>query len=246
MQISVNVDTRELENRLYLLARAARVTPGVVIKEETKGVTQNIIRLTPPRSLAQGRKAVARDIGRVVTGVPNVEGESKSPVWKAVNRLAKRGETDKINKILGGWRGRPRFTSAAADIKREHIARRNNYGKVRGAPRLVAMATEARKYLREVQARVGWAKSAWVPALMAAGGSAAGWIRRHAAQSGIVAANFGENPKVYAAARDVKIPGYQRIVSGAVRTREKITQRKIDRIVSGKAVNLGFIVIPGK
>jgi hypothetical protein len=112
-------------------------------------------------------------------------------------------------------------------------------------PFLLAFGNVAGKYLRDVQSRVGWAKGAWVRTLISAGGTAPSWIARHASKAGTVIANFGENPSVMAIAHNIKIPGYQKLVDTAVRTRERITQRKIDRIVAGKAVNLGFKVIEG-
>jgi len=239
VNLSVKVDTRDLEDKLYLLAREARLAPGRIIQEETKGITQQIIRITPPRNLAQGRKAVERDIGRVVTGLPNLTG---GPAFDAVNRAAVAKNEALVNRLLGRWKSKPTFTSVPAAIKGEHLRKRTRYGRVRARAQLMTYARDAKRYLREVQSRVGWAKGAWVSALIAAGGRAPSWIMRHAAKSGSVVANFGENPRVLAIAHNIKIPGYQRMVDAAVRTRERITQRKIDRLIAGKGVNLGFVV----
>jgi hypothetical protein len=240
--ISVRVDTRQLENKLHVLARVARVTPGQVIKEEVKLATQQIIRLTPPNNLAQGRKAVASDMRNVVTSLPS---DSDRPAFKVLNRVVKSGNVAAIQKILNGWKTKPKLATNGAQIKAEHLNKRTRYGRVHARANLMALARDANRYLREVQSRVGWAKGSWVRTLIAAGGSAPSWIARHASAAGSVIANFGENPRVIAIAHNVKIPGYQRTVDAAIRTRERIAQRKIDRIVAGKATNLGFTVIEG-
>lgn len=67
MQVAVSVDTRELENKLTLLARRAGAEVGTVLRQESLYITQTIIRNTPPNNFAQGRAAVARDIRRVFT-----------------------------------------------------------------------------------------------------------------------------------------------------------------------------------
>jgi len=66
MQVDVKVDTTALENKLYLLAKEARVAPGVVFRQEVKEIIKNIWKLTPPKTYSQGRKAVAGDLNRVV------------------------------------------------------------------------------------------------------------------------------------------------------------------------------------
>jgi hypothetical protein len=70
--LTMTMDTRALEGKLHELAKAARVSPGLVMKEEAKFIVQGVMRLTPPATYAQGRKAVARDLGRVFTSLPAI------------------------------------------------------------------------------------------------------------------------------------------------------------------------------
>ena len=244
MRIGITVDVGRLEEKLYLLAKAARVAPGVVIKEETKGICQQIMRLTPPRNLAQGRKAVFGDLSRI-TYAPEAQDVKWAPLKKAIQSRNVAAATK-----LFANKEAPKFTftSNQAEIQSKHERMRTNRGRVNKGvrPTLAAFPATARKYLRDVQSRVGWAKSAWVRTLLASGGTAPGWLQRHAAKSGTVLANFGENPSVTATALAVKIPAYQRLVDTAVATRVRITQRKIDRIFAGKAVNLGFKTIEAR
>lgn len=238
--LSINVDTYALENKLYLLAKAARVEPGQVIKEEARLVTQNIIQLTPPKALAQGRKRILGDMSRVVQSLDHQKID-----WKPLKTAVEKKNRPAIEALLRNKRSGPReLATSIPIIQGEHLRRRNRYGRVgNGKPVYAALNNIAGKYLRDVQSRVGWAKGSWVSALVAAGGRAPNWYARHAAVAGTAIANFGENPQFTATARNIKIPNFQRVADSAVRNRERVTQKKIDRVVAGKAVNLGFVTI---
>jgi DNA integrity scanning protein DisA with diadenylate cyclase activity len=68
--ISFSVDTRELENKLHELAKYAKFDPGIVMKDEVKQLSRALIKLTPPSTFAQGRKAVAEDLGTSIYDRP--------------------------------------------------------------------------------------------------------------------------------------------------------------------------------
>lgn len=243
MNISIQANTRELENKLYLLAKEARVSPAQVIKEEARLVTENIIKLTPPKTNAQGRAAVNRDFSKAV-GVLDQDSfaRAKQETREAMRALIRKRDNIALEKALRAMDKRPWQVKPFA--KSEHTDRRNAYGRVNRRSFVVTTdANAAKKYLRGVQRSVGWAKGAWVAALIATGGRAPNWYARHAAAAGFAVANFGENPSVSATARNVKIPNYQRMVDGAVRNRERVTQKKINRLIAGKATNLGFVTI---
>lgn len=243
MNLSIEVDTASLENKLYLLAKEARVTPAQVIKEEARLVTENIIRLTPPKTNAQGRAAVKKDFSKAV-GILDSDsfGRAKQDIRERMRALIKRKDNVAIQEAMRKMDGRPWIVKPF--FPSDHTTRRNKRGRVTQKSFVSTTdAGKAKKYLRELLGRVGWAKGAWVAALIATGGRAPNWYGRHASASGYALANFGENPSVSATARNIKIPNYQRMVSAAVRTRERITQRKIDRLIAGKATNLGFVTI---
>lgn len=243
MQLSIQANTRDLEDKLYLLAKEARVAPWQVILEEARLLAQQIVKLTPPQSLAQGRGAVARDFYRAV-GVldKNSFGKAKQEVREPMRELIRRKDNETLQTALNemdnrGWVVK-RFDPT------DHTSRRNRYGRV--AKKSFIMTTDgpaARKHLRRMQGAVGWAKGAWVAIIRACGGSVPSWYGRHESASGYAIVNPGENPFVRAIARNIKIPGYQRMVDAALATRERITQRKIDRLIAGKATNLGFVTI---
>jgi hypothetical protein len=100
-------------------------------------------------------------------------------------------------------------------------------------------------YLNYVQARVGFSKAGFAAAALACGMRVPAWVRRHAQRAGNTSYNFGANPYIIGTAVNSKIPDVGRYVQQGLEFRVKITQKKIDRILANKAVNLGFAKIDG-
>ena len=243
MQIDLKVDTSQLEVKLYLLSEAAAVAPGVVFKEEVKAIIKNIWQLTPPKTFAQGRKAVAGDLNRVVYPLEYSEID-----WEPLKRAVQNNNDDLVRKLLLRKKTVQNLVLDTGSIATEHKRLRNRRGRVgKGIkPMIAAYAKIANKYLNQIQTRVGWAKSGWVSAYNSTGAAAPNWLQRLSAQAGYSVTNYGKNPSVSATAVNNKIPNYQRVVDNAVANRVRVTQRKIDMVVQGKAVNLGFTVIDAK
>lgn len=244
MQLQIKADTRQLENALYLLAREARVAPGVVIKEETGLLVRNIMQLTPPKNLAQGRKAIQGDLRRIVYPL-----DPSTITWEPLKQAVQKRDREAIAAILKNKRPpNMDLTRDATRMAQQHTKMRNKRGRVtRGVrPMLAALARDANRYIRDVQSRVGWTKAGFVAALNAAGKTAPGWIQRHAAASGTVVVHWGENPRVVATSLNNKIPGFQRVVDNAVKNRVITTGKKIQALIDGRAVNLGFMRVAAK
>lgn len=242
MDLSIKADTRDLEDKLYLLAKEARVAPWQVIREEGRLFAQQVVKLTPPQTQAQGRGAVARDFYRAV-GVLDSKSFSKAKqeVREPMRELIRRKDNETLQQALNdmdnrGWVVK-RFDPA------DHKGRRNRYGRVSRKSYVMTTDAAARRHLRWMQGAVGWAKGAQVAIIRALGGVVPSWYGKHEAASGYAITRTGDNPGVTSVARNIKIPGYQRMVDAALATRERITQRKIDRLIAGKATNLGFVTI---
>ena len=59
--ISYTVESKELEMKLHELAKYAGVAPGVAMKQGGKMLVRTLMKLTPPSTFAQGRRAVAEE-----------------------------------------------------------------------------------------------------------------------------------------------------------------------------------------
>lgn len=285
MQITFTANTALLEDRLRALAKAVNVAPGVVIKEEARGILRQVIALTPPgrtkqdaekkfwgihqtSGLAMGRAAIKGDLfgGKRAKRYLSIGLFQRIGSSKLVppRKLGREGQTvgvslgwengKRIRIYRKFWRPDAGIAEMTAFHKRYQNPRTGRTGRVSQSTigrwkvqdQMWVSDSSANRYLKHLQDRVGWAKGGWAAGLIATGDRPPNWIARHAAAAGTVRPNFGTNPFFYATARAIKIPNYQRMVDTAVMTRERITQRKIDRIIAGKAVNLGFMVVEAR
>jgi hypothetical protein len=282
--ISFSVDTRELSEKLHQLAKAARVEPGLVMKDEAKQLVTALMKLTPPSTFAQGRKAVASDLSKVYTTVPNLikQGEKTGRIENAAGFKAaivkafRKGDDAAVERLLTGpigphsaqvkgytrngkqvkgytatRPGRPVFPNIVAGSTKIggplnpdlHTNRRNSRGRVNGTNiGQIVKPGELNAYQKKIQSRVGWHVAGWASLAIQSGAKVAAWITKQniSSASGMASVNFGESPHVRAINRNVKIPGYQRTVTAVVNHRIKITVRKMDAALAGRAVNLGF------
>jgi hypothetical protein len=294
MQIQATFNSRDLQDRLFLLAKEARVSQSAVLKEEARFIVQEVMKKTPPSTYAQGRKAVSRDIGKVYTSVgavlknaKNMSFEGKEQ-WRAaltrasrlndenamrelLTRPVKGVETVKVRpytrngvSVAGYTQARP-FSGPALSMiggstqiggalnPNLHTSRRNAYGQISGGKMLSQVVTnnkELNDYRKKIQERVGWHMAGWIPLAKLVGAKVDKWVEktRLGAVSGTASANFTRGGRAFVLGTnfDVKIPGYQRIIDSVMAHRIKIAQRKLDRLIKGKAVNLGFTRIAAR
>lgn len=289
--VSFTVDTRELELALHELAKYAGVAPGIAMKQGGKMLARSLMKLTPPSTFAQGRKAVAEDVNRVYTTVPrlikNADESGRIDNIKgfkaALTKAYKKGDEAEMEKLLTGpigarvvtvkghsrngkniapyqakRSGRPVFPEIAKGNTRFggslnpalHRNRQNRRGRVTGGNVASQVVTkkELNAYVKKIQGRVGWHMAGWVGLALQTGEKVPAWVLKQnlAAASGTSIVNWGKNPSIRAVNRDVKIPGYQRMIDGAVNHRVKTDAKNIDKLLAGRAVNLGFMRVDAK
>lgn len=266
MEISIKADTRRLEDALYLLAKEVRVAPGQVFREETKLFVRSLWDNTPPASNAQGREAIRQDLfgGKKKSGGRYSSIGLFQRIGDSTQVPPRNSGTETVGVRLGWeqsktvrimrkfWRPDASQGEMEAFHKRYQNPKtgRTGYvsqsviGRWKVQDQMWVKDATANRYLRDLQTRVGWTKAALgAAAMLAAGGKVPAWINRHAATANAVTADFGESPKVFSQGFNVKVPGLQRMVDNALKFRVKITERKIERLIAGKATNLGFVTI---
>ena len=286
MQLQVTFDTRELDDKLFQLARLARVDLAAVMKQESKAIVEQVMDMTFPATLSIGRKAIARDVGKVYATLPGIRKRIKSMSFAgkeqymaALARASRMKDEAGLRALLtqsvtrtdsarvrpytrngvsvaGHTRGVSIEVPAVSGMDGSTIIGGNlnpNLHRVRqGADgrvqrnylsQVVMTSAPLNEYRKQVQSRVGWHKAGWIALAEKVGAKIRPWIKntRLAAVSGTATVNFvGPNPKISATNYDVKIPNYQRLVNFVVQTRIKTTKIKIERLLKGRAVNLGF------
>ena len=256
----INIETsfERLEMALHELAKEAKVSLGLVIKEEAKYAIQTIVKFTPPKSTKQGANAVRGDFSRLAEPLVFQDLQAKATeggFYKSMARYVRNRDVEKMrallrNPNLSHYYGRPLLESEDA-IKKYHKDQRNDRGRIRGKPRVLAFGSDFRRVRSIMEDRVGWTVSGWNASAKVTGArykkfsdklkpQAGGNIRFGSVQS-----SFGPQPFIKATAHNVKIPNYQRMIDAAINARLRITIRKVAAVKANKAVNLGFTRVGG-
>ena len=179
-----------------LIGRGRFGDAATVIQDKARIWVGRCIGFTPPKSLSQGRKAVARDIKR--SAAPLTPETFDSPVLRSrLEDMMDKGSTNQqIESFMRrvGWK-KAQVKAFSPEL---HKSQRDNRGRVqRSKGVFVLEVQELKKYILEIQQHVGFMKSGWVPAFHSLGGKAKAWITRHSRPSGFVANNLvGEKPSV--------------------------------------------------
>lgn len=253
--IFLSAQTRQLEEALANLAKAANVDHGLVIKEEAKYITQTIMKFTPPKNRPQGINAVRRDIGRVADPLNYVTLESKATkggFYKSMAKYVKRRNVAKMQELLNNPNFRyfygKKLLANGGELMAEHHRLRNNRGNVAFQKnKALAFGRDFSRYRKDVEGAVGWHISGWIPTAKATGARYKTMFDRFkVTRSGSVLLNFKTaNPFIIATAYNTKIPNYQRMINGAVNSRISTTIKKLERVKANRAVNLGFTKVKG-
>ena len=250
--IDLKFNSAKLDYALTRLALAAKTDLGLVIKEEGRYITKTLMQFTPPKSRGQGTGAIRKDLGKLAVPLSAAKLEAKATgpgIYKSLARLVRRRETQKINDMMRnpriGFYGGRRMMDNVGQLSSAHRRARNNYGRIPKDQMLMAYADDSTALRKDLEGRVGWTISGWIPAARATGAKWKKFADRFGGKSGSQQSSFGANPYIIAVNKQVKIPGYQRIVDGAVSYRVKTTVKKVDRILANKAVNLGFAKVDG-
>jgi hypothetical protein len=257
--IGIEVRTAKLEVALYRLAKAGRVDFGKVIKQESAYVLKTIIAFTPPPNRATGQADVTLDMKQLSNPLSFDYFKSRETTggfYRSISRYIRRRSTQKLqqlfqNQHLTGFFGL-KMIGSTEELAKYHRDSRDEWGKIRYKRGFASYATDYKRLQRDVWNRVGWTINGWIPAAKASGAKYPRWAEKlkpikyaKSGPSGTARYNFGPNPFITAINYNIKLPFYQKRVRSALQSRIYITERKLERVLAGKAVNLGFVRVKG-
>jgi hypothetical protein len=236
--LTCRVDTSVLDAKLDQL-RGALIGAGrpgdaaTILADESRKLTKQIMGFTPPKNLAQGRVAVARDIHRAETPF-STEGYP-SRLKARLDKLAAAGDIIGINAILKNLRSKAGNWRVANFSKELHQNARGSRGRVHTAKKLfVLQVRELAKYVAEIQKRVGLRKSGWLPALIALGGKAPSWVARHVGNApGRASVQLtGTSPGITMSSHAAGVGDDRRLIQSAVNVRAKAMASRARMLLS--------------
>ena len=247
MTPQITVDASRWRGSAFALAKATGIDTQPIIREEARQFLRDVIRKTPPKTLAQGRAAIAGDFHRAIAPIreEKIRDESLKRAVQGNDLTATQAVFDTFP-ASGGRKFSRLFAKrrivGAGQIRGIHKGARNKRGRVRMDQMNATIDARAHaRQLKETQSRVGILKAGFNPAAKALGVKSPSWIARHGDRWGsVVDAINTDNPEITITNRGVKYPGYVRTVRDALKSRERAMETKIRRAMEGKAVNLGF------
>lgn len=215
---------------------------STLFEDESRLFLKQIIRLTPPKSKAQGEAAIARDLIKQFTPINeemlniigSEHGVSAIDAW-ITSANGERKEL-KWNRIDPTGDGMEAFHNANRDSRgRAYNLKRQRDPKVWYAPYVVSFQDYA-KFRDKLYSHVGRRKAAWGKSSNALGGKLSRWISRHlAGAKGEFHNNHGSMGKVSIVMIN-RAPGISQdlhFVNGALRVRYQAIGKRIRLALSG-------------
>jgi hypothetical protein len=194
-QFDVEVNTTQFEASMRMLRAGVRkgfIDPGYgTLTVQGRLLSERCQDFTPPRDVAQGRKAVTRDIMAIYfplsqttfkdNGIKKIVRTDNRPAWDAVATKFSGSHNLRNTKAIG-------FTPEWHQKNRDRRGRgfRAKYGNL-GVVTLGPEARKAREYLKGVKKLVGWARAGWNMGIVALGGHVKQpWVGRHGVARGFL------------------------------------------------------------
>lgn len=181
--MTLKVDTTVFKQNVRKYAVAVGKDLDEAVKEEAKLICQRIIKFTPPKTQAQGRKRVKSDIERVYLTPNWFENEyqfSDDKVGDRVKKLVREKNESTLEKIFDNSPKLDRLHIESFDPAIHRKFRKGGRVGKGVAPFSFPMREQAKvkTYSEKKQRNVGLVKTGWAACLIALGGSVAGWLAR--------------------------------------------------------------------
>jgi|HubBroStandDraft_3_1064219.scaffolds.fasta_scaffold03065_4 hypothetical protein len=208
-----------------------------LIRDQMRLAIRAIIDLTPPETLAQGRKAVERDITNAMSPWGGPDGQFKGirnqGLRERLVSYQRLGAYDKLKEVWAKIGGRSGLQLLDFDPALHHRAQ-NSRGHVPSPQNIMVPQLRAwQQYVAQVQKQVGRARGGWAASADLVGLSVPGWVRQHAAGgSADLLVEEGKTTFTFIN-RSVFVPRYRETVEVALAGREKALETDARRFLAG-------------
>jgi hypothetical protein len=188
LEIIASIAERENEfafrlGRLNELVQKGLVDPNIgTLPKQAQLLTEHCMRLTPPKTVEQGKTRVRYDLRKIFHPVDKED--MKNP---AVRALVYRSDFAAWDAFARNVKGGPfAGTKAVTPMPEMHTANRDRRGRAKKTNfvTLWKQRGEMNRIIRDAQTRVGWARAGWNVAFRALRGVAPAWVAKHANSPG--------------------------------------------------------------
>lgn len=231
------VDTALFDRATLRYAQDLGLSFPKAVRQSARLLNAELLRFTPPKTQAQGRKAVARDIGRAMWLL------DPKKIHNSILAAAVRdGEHEVVEAFINALRRRGKAGALGTHQLKHfspslHQSARNNRGRVTSRKRIMVIeGPEYKRYVKEVQSHVGALKFGWAISGRQLGVSIPAWVLGHSERQG----SFQEvdsptNPKVV---MTNKAPGVENLGLGFIQRmidrRTRAMTRDVEQILAGR------------
>lgn len=264
MSLTIQIDDSKFRTQLARFVDELGLAAPDVVKDQTRLLLKTVIGFTMPKTLAQGRAAVARDIARSMTPI-NPAYFHQPRMRERVTLLALKDDLEGLRAVFSNsksWRNwriepfSPSLHTSARDprsgrvLKSQRVfipglytvTRANAQTRKETLGGIGQQAKQWTKYVATVQGFVGRLKAAWGPAYEAVGGTLPAWVKRHANPRGAVKIEFGDPQRPAIEFRNGAV-GVGKLIGpfrGAMQTRAKAMATDIRRRMHEAKKKAGF------
>ena len=243
-RVSITVDEQGFRRQVNDLARQVGLTGRTVMLDQMRLWVSDLIRKTPPKTLAQGRKRVAKDINKVFVAVDphDMHELRRGDILFMVHRYKNGGYAVEKDQY--------RPSASKGTLRRHHSNLRRKDGRVteaRGGSEAGRNTLDIgrwkfidkmhipkrllKSYIRDTQKHVGTLKAGWMPAALAFNAKVPNFVKKNARRAGRFTDAMGKdgegfllavNSVPYAPAKIGKLPA----VTAQTRNRDLDRQLK--------------------
>lgn len=179
MSLRLDIDFNEVALRIQRYVNELGRLAPVVVRDTTRLLIGDLLKITPPKTRRQGEKAVERDVRRAMT--PFEAGKVKMP---RLRKLVRERNYDAVNSILKRAGSPWEVFPVSANL---HQSARDKRGRVRRSMQRGVLDRQAwMTYVKKVKGSVGKLKAGWNAAYRRVGGLIPSWISRHGDKDGAV------------------------------------------------------------
>lgn len=229
------VNAHELEKAIQRYARELGMDLPRIVQQTFKLIIKDAIRFSPPKSRAQGRNAVQRDISRAIYLIDF----RRINNFPRLGDLVQKRDVTAVEAILARMKGRWASMRVVPFNESLHTSVRDKRGRVQRTKRIATLdGTLHRRYVRKVQGHVGYTKSGWKPSAQHAGLTLPAWVSGHGSPPGSVSDHTKSTDKPYITGTHdghttSSIP--RRLVDDVVRRRAVQMNKDVNQVLKGRA-----------
>jgi hypothetical protein len=182
MSLFFDVNASNFDNALRRYLQAFPKETSAIITTQTRLLLTQLMNFTAPKSLAQGRAAVKRDIYFAMTPV-----DFSRLTTRRMRQIARRQDVDAFQAIMQRVPGWKRWRVEPFDPVKLHQNKRDSRGRIQHHKRVLVLDVKGHKaYVKKRQNNVGIARAGYAAASRLVGAYLPSWVARHGNRYGSV------------------------------------------------------------